>query len=86
MASFGSDHEWKQSYKNISEYRITRLPRGDEYLAQEFRPDPMEQPGGLTNATRKKKQKEELQKEAEEALAKSEAKAMNLKFEDETLE
>lgn len=70
MASISQD--WKQTTKNISEYTIIKLPRGDENSYAEFRVATYQKKQGQYNKTEKAKLNE-----AAEELARKEEKIIS---------
>ena len=66
------DLDWKPTRKHISEYKVTRLPRGDEESHTTFTPIKFQKPAPQRGP--KRKSDEDVLKEQVENYKKKEAK------------
>jgi len=55
--------DWKMSTKHINDYKVTRLPRGDEYSHTEFQIDPARKIGSKRGGRSKEPTAEQLKQE-----------------------
>ena len=66
-----TDLDWQPCHKHISEYKLTKLPRGDENSSDLFKPVKFEK---VISRGPNRKSEEQIKKEQAEAYLKKEQK------------